>query len=445
MHKVVILGGGFAGLYAARALRGADVEVTVIDRRNFHLFQPLLYQVATGSLSPGDIAAPLRGVLSSQKNARVFMGEAVDIDAERRVVILEDGDEVHYDTLLVATGAQNMYFGHDDWAEHAPGLKSIEDATRIRHKIFQAFETAERECDEKSRCSWLTFVIVGGGPTGVELAGAVAEISRDTLKNDFRSIEPEEARIFLVEGGGRLLETFPTDLSADAERTLVRLGVKPMPNSRVVAIDENGVELKGREGTSRIEAKTVLWAAGVAPSRLGKTLSERAGAEINKRGQVLVQPDLTVKGHPEILVLGDLAYLEQDGKPVPGVAPAAMQMGKYAAKLIEDRLRGATTDPFHYWNKGNLAVIGRNSAVADFGKVRLHGFIAWVLWVFVHLMYLVQFRSRILVFLQWGLEYFSFNRSARLITGAAEGLDSPSARVDKPSGASASQVASRPA
>jgi NADH dehydrogenase len=413
MHRVVILGGGFGGLHAAQGLGRAPVDLTLVDRRNFHLFQPLLYQVATGSLSPGEITAPIRAVLRNQKNTRVLLGDAVSIDAVARNLILADG-EIPYDTLVVAAGAQNYYFGNHDWPKVAPGLKSIEDATAIRHKILYAFEAAERELDPARRRAWLTFVIVGGGPTGVELSGALAEIARDTLRHDFRSIRPEQSIILLLEGSPHVLPTYPEKLSIDAERSLIKLGVRPRTNIRVVAIDEGGVTLTTGE---RIETRTVLWAAGVAPSDFGKALAEHAGAKLDKQGHVLVAPDLTIPGHPEIFVVGDLAYFEQEGKAVPGVAPAAMQEGRYAAKTIIHRLRGRAITPFHYHDKGSLAVIGRAAGVADLGRLELHGVIAWLAWLFIHLMYLVTFRNRVIVFIRWGFQYLSFDRGARLITG----------------------------
>jgi NADH dehydrogenase len=416
-HRVVILGGGFGGLYAAKALRHAPVDVTLLDRRNFHLFQPLLYQVATGSLSAGEIAAPLRSLLSSQKNTRVLLGDAVGVDVEARRLILSDG-EVPYDTLLVATGARNQYFGHEEaWEPIAPGLKSIEDATRIRQKILYAFEAAERESDPARRKAWLTFVIVGAGATGVELAGALAEIARDTLRHDFRSIHPEESQILLLDGAGRVLPVFPDSLSEAAERSLVRLGVRSRTGVKVTEIDRAGVTLTSSKGEERIAAHTVIWAAGVAVSRFIGALAQATGAPCDKMGRIRVEPDLTVPGHPEIFVVGDAAYLEWKGSPLPGVAPVAMQQGRYAAHVILERLRGRPLPPFRYLNKGNLAVIGRAAGVADFGRLRFHGFPAWFLWLTVHLMYLAQFRNRILVFVRWGFQYLTFDRGARLITG----------------------------
>ncbi len=415
-HRVVILGGGFGGLYAAKALRGQDVDVTLVDRRNYHLFQPLLYQVATGSLSPGEIAMPLRAVLRKQKNSKVWLGEATSIDPEARQLILKDGS-VPYDTLIVACGAQSHYFGHADWEAVSPGLKSLEDAMHVRRKVLYAFEAAEREPDPARRQAWLTFVMVGGGPTGVELAGALAEIAHNTLRSDFRSIHPEEARILLVEGESRLLTTFPEKLSAAAEQSLAELGIETRTKMKVTDIDENGVTLSGEGRTERIESRTVIWAAGVAPSGFGKILAERAGAKLDRQGRVMVAPDLTIEGHPEIFVIGDLAHVATDAAPLPGVAPVAMQQGAYAAHAIVARFRGQTVAPFHYFNKGNLAVIGRAAGVADFGKFGFHGVLAWLLWLFVHLMYLVGFQNRLLVFMRWGLQYLTFSRGSRLITG----------------------------
>jgi len=416
MHKVVILGGGFGGLYTAQALRKAPVSVTVIDRRNFHLFQPLLYQVATGSLSPGEIASPLRAVLARQKNARVLLGNAVDLDPSRRKLILAD-DEIDYDTLVVSTGSKTSYFGHDDWQSIAPGLKTIEDATRIRHKILFAFEAAERETDPAKRSAWLTFVVVGAGPTGVELAGALGEIARDTLKNEFRSIRPEDSQILLLDGSPRILPPYPESLAAAAERQLIKLGVRARNNVRVVGIDEDGVTISTHSGTERIAAKTVIWAAGVTATSFGKVLERRCGAHLDHLGRVQVQSELTVPSHPEIFVIGDLATPEQEGQHLPGVAPVAMQQGRYVAKTIDARLNGREMKPFHYFDKGSLAVIGRAAAVAHFGKLNIHGFIAWLVWLFVHLMYIVEFENRVLVFIQWGFQYLTFNRGARLITG----------------------------
>lgn len=417
VHRVVILGGGFGGLYAAKALGKAPVQLTVIDRRNFHLFQPLLYQVATGALSPGEIASPLRAVLSRQKNTRVLLGEAVDLDVEGRRVVLDIGS-VEYDTLIVATGSRNSYFGNDGWEEYAPGLKTIEEATRIRHKILYAFEAAEREPDPGKRREWLNFVVVGAGPTGVELAGALGEIANDTLKNDFRNIRPEEARILLLDASPRVLPPFPPDLSQAAERALIRIGVRSRNNVKVTGIDARGVTLEGPSGSEHIQSRTVIWAAGVRASPFGEILAKRAGAILDRSGHVNVDPDCSVPGHPEIFVIGDLAHFAQDGKLLPGVAQVAMQQGAYAAKLIRARLSGGTSKPFRYFDKGNLAVIGRAAAVAEIGGMHFSGLLAWLIWLFIHLMYLVQFSNRLLVFVHWGFLYLTFDRGARLITGS---------------------------
>jgi len=416
-HRVVIVGGGFGGLYAAKALGNAPVAVTLIDRRNFHLFQPLLYQVATGGLSPGEIASPLRVVLRHHRNTEVLLGEVVDLDVERRRVILRDG-QAAYDDLIVATGATHHYFGNDRWAPLAPGLKTIEDATEIRSRLLAAFERAEREPDPEKRRAWLTFVIVGGGPTGVELAGALGEIANDTLRHDFRHIDPAQAQILLIEGEDRVLPPFPPDLSVKAEHQLIALGVRSLTGARVTDIDPEGVAVRvgGRE--LRIAARTVLWAAGVRASRLGKVLAERVGAPLDRAGRVVVEPDLSLPKHPEIHVIGDLAnFSHQGGQPLAGVAPVAMAQGRYVAHLIRRRLRGQPVAPFHYLDKGNLATVGRNKAVAQFGRVHMAGFLAWFVWVFVHLMYLVEFENRLLVFVEWVYNYLTRNRGARLITG----------------------------
>jgi NADH:ubiquinone reductase (H+-translocating) len=416
---VVIIGGGFGGLYAAKQLGHAPVSVTLIDRRNFHLFQPLLYQVATGGLSPGEIASPLRVVLKRNHNTEVLLGNVVDIDADARVVVLEDARVYNYDTLIVATGATHQYFGRDDWEKLAPGLKTIENATEIRSRVLYAYERAEQEADPEKHRPWMNFVIVGGGPTGVELAGALGEIANDTLRHDFRHINPKESQITLVEGEPRVLAGFPPDLSAKAEQQLIALGVRTRTNSRVIDIDEEGVTVQTDKGTERIATRTVLWAAGVRANKLGRVLADRAGAPLDKVGRVLVDPDLTVPGHPDIFVIGDLAsFNHQGGKPLPGVAPVAMQQGRYVAKLIRRRAEGGPPLPqFHYLNKGSLATIGRNKAVADFSVVHVSGFLAWFLWVFVHLMYIVEFENRMLIFVEWVYNYITRNRGARLITG----------------------------
>jgi NADH dehydrogenase len=416
-HHVVIIGGGFGGLYAAKALRRAPVAVTLIDRRNFHLFQPLLYQVATGALSPGEIASPLRYVLRRSQNTEVLLGEVIDLDIAGRRVILRDG-EAAYDTLIVATGSSHHYFGNDQWEPLAPALKTIEDATEMRRRILLAFEKAEREPDAEARSAWLTFVVVGAGPTGVELAGALGEIANDTLRHDFRHIIPPESRILLLEGGDRVLPAYPSDLSARAEESLIRLGVRPITGAIVTAIDEAGVTVRRGAQEERIAARTVLWAAGVAASPLGRLLAEQGGAQLDRLGRVMIEPDLTIAGHPEILVIGDLAnFSHQTGKPLPGVAPVAMQEGRYAADFVRQRLAGKTIAAFHYHDKGSLATIGRAAAVADFGRIHMHGMPAWLTWLFVHLLYLVEFDNRLLVLIQWAYNYITRNRGARLITG----------------------------
>jgi len=418
--RVVIVGGGFGGLYAAKRLGRAPVSLTLVDRRNFHLFQPLLYQVATGALSPGEIASPLRAVVGRNRNTEVVLGEVRDLDAVNRRLILDSG-EIPYDELIVATGATHSYFGHDDWAAVAPGLKTIENATAIRSRLLAAFENAERETDAAKRREWLNFVIVGGGPTGVELAGALSEIANDTLRHDFHHIDPTEANIVLVEGESRVLPVFPPELSAKAEKALHQLGVHTRTATRVTGIDALGVTMTGANGEEKMTARTVLWAAGVRASSMGKVLANRAGAQLDKVGRVMVEPDLSIAGHPEIRVIGDLAnFSKQTGTPLPGVAQVAIQMGRYAANSICAKMQGKTLLPFHYFNKGNLATIGRNKAVADFGFLRVSGFLAWFLWVFVHLMYLVEFENRLLVFVEWVYNYFTHNRGARLITKGSE-------------------------
>jgi NADH dehydrogenase len=430
-HRVVILGGGFGGLNAAQKLKRAPMDVTLIDRRNFHLFQPLMYQVATGSLSPGEIAAPLRGILSRQKNTQVLLGEAADIDPDTKRVILRDGAVFPYDSLIVATGSQTSYYGNDAWREWAPSLKSVEEATAIRHKILYAFECAERSTTEEEARAWLTFVIVGAGATGMELSGALAEIANETLRNDFRRINPREARIILMEGGPRVLNSFPEDLSARAEVLVSRLGVEVEKNVMVTGIDANGVTYKSGEESKRLPAKTVLWAGGVTTNAFGRRLAERAHAETDRSGRIKVNPDLTVPGYPDIFIVGDLALsLGVDGKPLPGVAQVAIQGGAYAAKTIRARVKGEkSAKPFHYFNKGDMAVIGRAAAVANIFGFHLAGLFAWLTWLFIHLIYIVEFQSRVLVFVQWGFEYLTFSRGARLITGdaATDSLDKPGA------------------
>jgi NADH:ubiquinone reductase (H+-translocating) len=421
-HRVLILGGGFAGLNAAQKLKRASVEVTLIDRRNFHLFQPLLYQVATGSLSPGDISAPLRGVVSKHKNTEVLLGEAADIDPDAKRVTLRDGACFDYDSLIVATGSKTSYYGKEEWRHYAPSLKTVEEATTIRHRILYAFEWAERSATEAEAREWLTFVIVGAGATGLELAGALAEIANETLKNDFRRINPTEARIILMEGGSRVLTAYPPDLSEKAERLVKRLGVEVMKGVMATAIDSDGVTYKRGDKTEKLAAKTVLWAGGVTATTFGNKLAERTKAETDRSGRIKVHPDLTIPNYPDIFVLGDLAAAHgKDGKPLPGVAQVAIQGGTYAARTIRARLQGKKDiPPFHYLDKGDMAVIGRAAAVANIFGLHVSGLPAWLIWLFIHLMYIVQFQNRVIVFVQWGFQYLTFSRGARLITGTGD-------------------------
>jgi NADH dehydrogenase len=411
--RVVIVGGGFAGLYCARELRRAPVEVTLLDRRNHHLFQPLLYQVATAGLNAAEIAGPIRGVLRRQRNAEVLLGEVSSVDLARRRLQLRDGEALEYDFLVVATGVTHSYFGHPEWARLAPGLKTIEDALEIRRRVLSAFEYAEREPDPARRRAWLTFVVVGGGPTGVELAGALGEIARHTLRDDFRHFDPGEARIVLVEGTDRVLPTYPPELSAKAKQQLWDLGIEVRTGSFVTAIDEEGVHC----GAERIWTNTVLWGAGVEGSPLARAL----GVPLDRAGRVVVRPDLTIPGHDDVYVVGDLAAVAQEGRgPVPGVAPAAIQEGKHAARNIMATVRGDERQPFRYVDKGSLATIGRAAAVGDVRGLRISGFLAWLAWLFVHIFFLIGFRNRVFVVLQWAWHYVTFDRGSRLITETAE-------------------------
>jgi NADH dehydrogenase len=405
---VVIVGGGFAGLTAAQALAKAPAQVTLLDRRNHHLFQPLLYQVASAGLNPSDIATPIRRILRKQKNAEVLLAEAMSVDLDARQVMLDRGS-IAYDYLIVATGARHSYFGHDEWARFAPGLKSIADALVIRRRVLSAFEFAEREPDDASRKPWLTFVVVGAGPTGVELSGALCGIAHHALASDFRRIDPKQAKIILLEGSDRVLPTYVPELSEKARRQLVKLGADVRVGQKVTGIDDAGVSI----GQERIPARTVLWAAGVAGSRLGRAL----GAPLDRANRVIVTPELNIPGRPEVFVVGDLASLSQDGQPVPGVAPAAMQEGRHAVSNILRLMRGEPSKPFRYRDKGSLATIGRSAAVAQIGRLRLSGSIAWLAWLFIHLMFLIGFRNRVFVLLEWAWSFFSYDRGARLITG----------------------------
>ena len=406
---VLIVGAGFGGLYAAKALANAPVRLTVIDRRNHHLFQPLLYQVATAALSPGDIAHPIRAILSRQKNAHVLLADATGVDLKSKKVTLKDGD-VSYDYLILATGVRHAYFGHNEWEQWAPGLKSLEDALEMRRRILLAFEKAEREPDEKRRRALLTFLIIGGGPTGVELAGAIAEISRQVMVRDFRAINPREARVLLVEAGPRVLAAYPEELSAKAEASLARLGVEVCKGSPVTSISDKEVKI----GSEAIFTSTALWAAGVEASPLARTL----GVKLDRAGRVLVQSDLTIPGYPEAFVIGDLAALtDKNGKPMPGVCPVAIQQGRHVARNIQQACRELSLQPFEYNDRGSLATIGRAAAVADLGWLRFSGFMAWSAWLFVHIFFLIGFRNRFVVIFEWAWAYFTFQRAARLITG----------------------------
>jgi NADH dehydrogenase len=417
-HRVVIIGGGFGGLYAAQALKLAPVQVTLLDRRNFHLFQPLLYQVATGGLSPANIGAPLRAVLKRQQNTRVLLANVTDVDVAQRRVMIDGDGQFEYDTLIVAAGARHHYFGHEAWEHLAPGLKTIEDATEMRRRILLAFENAEREVDANKRQAWLTFVVVGGGPTGVELAGAVGELAHHTLRNNFRAMNPASARIYLLEAMDRILPPYPPILSAKAAKALGKLGVTVCTSTAVTDIQPDVVTISKGKDTERVAARTVLWAAGVQASPLAAALAGKTGASLDRAGRIIVQADLTLPGHPEIFVIGDMAvFTHQTGKPLPGVAPVAMQQGRYIANLVQARLRGKTLGPFHYRDRGSMATIGAAAAVADLGWIRFSGVLAWLTWLFVHVIFLIEFENRILVLVQWAWNYFTRNRSARLVTG----------------------------
>ena len=429
-HRVVVVGGGFGSLQATLKLRRAPVELTLIDRRNFHLFQPLSYQVATGALSPGEVAYPLRSIFKRNRNVRVLLAEVAGFDLERREVILRSAgglpapEPVPYDTLIVAGGSRYSYFGHDEWREYAAEVKSLESALTVRGRILSAFEAAELETNPERREEWLTFAVVGAGPTGVEMAGQIAEIARDTLRRDFRTSDPTRGRIPLIEAADRVLTGFPPSLSKKAERSLRRLGVTPVLDSTVVDVDETGVTNRDADGaTQRVPARTVVWAAGVTASGLASALAAATGAEQDRAGRVTVEPDLTLTGHPEVFALGDMVRVRgDDGSPVtlPGVAPVAMQMGRYAAKAVGARLKGRTAPPFRYRNKGNRATIGRAAAVADLKGLRLSGFVAWMTWLLVHLFYLVGSQNRLLVVIRWSISFATRGRGTRLITRAAD-------------------------
>jgi NADH dehydrogenase len=437
-HRVVVVGGGFGGLQAASHLARAPVELSLVDRRNFHLFQPLTYQVATGALSPGEVCYPLRAIFKRHQNVRVLLADVTGFDLDSREVRLAPGagesgpSAVRYDTLIVAGGSRYSYFGHDEWQHVAPEVKSLESALAVRARLLSAFEAAEMEPDEERRRAWLTFVIVGAGPTGVEMAGQIAELGRDTLRRDFRAIDPREGRVLLIETADRVLTSFPPSLSRKAARSLQRLGVTPMLERTVVSIDEEAVAIEAPGGgCERIPARTVIWAAGVTASGLAGQLAELTSSELDRAGRVTVEPDLTLQGHPEVIALGDMVRVRAaDGTPetLPGVAPVAMQQGRYAAKLVRARLDGASVGPFRYRDKGNLATIGRASAVADLHLIRLSGFIAWVTWLVVHLWYLVGYENRLLVFIRWSFSFFTHGRGARLISRQPSDVEAPERR-----------------
>src|SRR5215469_3261549 len=412
LPHIVIIGGGFGGLKAAMGLAKANVHITMLDRKNHHTFQPLLYQVALAALSPADIAAPIRNAMHGKRNVEVLIGNAVGFDLERHRVLLEEGDTIPYDYLIVAAGATHSYFGRDEWAQLAPGLKTLEDATEIRRRILLAFELAERETLlDQQRCP-LNFVIVGGGPTGVELAGAIAEISKHVLSKDFKANDPRRSRVLLLEGGPRVLPAYTEDLSASAQQQLEQLGVEVRTNTKVTNLEPGRVYV----GDEEIEAAVTLWAAGVKASALGRAL----GGHIDRSGRVIVNDRLNIEGHPEIFVIGDLAHFEQNGAPVPGVAPVAIQMGQYVAKEIRRRVQKQPSQAFSYWDKGSMATIGRTKGIAQIGKIHLSGALAWAAWLFIHLIYLIGFRNRFSVLLNWGWQYLRWQSGARLITGSDE-------------------------
>jgi NADH dehydrogenase len=440
-HRVVVVGGGFGGLQAVRSLRRAPVEITLVDRRNFHLFQPLLYQVATGALSPAEIATPLRGVLKRQKNVRVVMGEVREFDLARRQVVLDalpDGGTdlaIPYETLIVAGGSRYSYFGHDEWRPFALEIKSVESALDVRRRIFTAFEAAEIEQDPQRREAWLTFVVVGGGPTGIEMAGQLAELARDALPRDFHSVDPRRARILLVEASERLLPTFQPRLSSRAAQTLERLGVTVLLRTTVVGLDGEAVLSKGPDGeTTHVPTRTIVWAAGVVASELAAALAAASGAALDRGGRVAVGPDLAIRGHPEVIALGDMASVhDAQGNAValPGLASTAMQQGRHAAKTVQRRAQGKPSQPFRFVDKGNLATIGRAHAVAEIKGIQVSGLLAWLIWVSVHIFYLIGLQNRLLVLTRWAFSFVTRGRGARLITGSAEGAASAEKVVNK--------------
>lgn len=432
-HRVVVVGGGFGGLHAVQSLKRSPVQITLVDRRNFHLFQPLLYQVATGALSPANIAAPLRSILRRQRNVEVVLGEVVDFALDRKELILSDG-RLPFDSLIVAAGSRYNYFGHDEWEQRAPALKTIEDATNIRGRILRAFEEAERETDPVQRKHWLTFVIVGAGPTGVEMAGALAEVANYTLKSDFRHIDPSEARILVVDAVDRVLSNYPETLSQKAVNALEQLGITVWTKCLVTGVAPDAITVRRNDQPEILPARTVIWAAGVRTTPLAKVLAAASGAEIDRIGRLIVQPDLSLPQYPDVFVIGDMAHCRgEDGQPLPGVAPVAIQQGKYVARMIHARLQGQTPPPFGYRDFGTMATIGRSQAVVNLKWLKTNGVLAWIIWLFVHLMQLVEFENRVLVFMQWAWNYLTFNRAARLITGETAVADREEApKVSEP-------------
>ena len=445
-HRVVVVGGGFGGLAVARSLRSAPVEVVLVDRRNHHLFQPLLYQVATGGLSPANISAPIRHILRRQRNATVLLSEVTGFDLGRKEIVLGDRREP-YDSLVIATGVESHYFGNEEWEGDAPGLKSIDDATEIRRRVLHAFEMAELSDDPDEIAQWLTFVIVGAGPTGVEMAGTLAEVARDTLRRDFRRIDPTQTRVILVEGGPDVLASFPAPLPAEGRRALESLGVEVRTDCRVEGIDADEVQLRHGDHVDRIAARTVVWAAGVRAGALASALAEAADSATDRMGRLTVTEQLHLPEHPDVYVVGDVAHsLDEDGEPLPGIAPVAMQQGAYVATRIRDRLEERRTPPFRYRDRGSMATIGRAAAVADFGWLRLTGFPAWFSWLFIHLFFLIGFENRLLVMFQWAWNYVTYGRSARLITegGGTSGVKAESGDPAVPPRAPSRDLDSRP-
>lgn len=427
--QVVVVGGGFGGLQVVRGLRRAPVDITLIDKRNFHLFQPLLYQVATGGLGPAEIASPLRSLFRKQSNVRVLCAEVVDVNPSSQTLTLHDGHIVHWDYLVVAVGATYHYFGNDAWAARAPGLKTIEDAQEIRRRVLSALEAAERETDSEQQRAWLNFTIVGGGPTGVELAGALAELAHVTVRDEYRAFDPRMARIVLLEGTPRLLPSYPEPLSENARQSLQKLGVEVITDAMVQQVADDHVVYQHKGTLHILPTRTVLWAAGVCAVPLAYTLAERTDAPTDRQGRICVEPDLTIPNHPRIFVIGDMAHFaHQTGTPLPGVAPVAMQQGQYVARRLRDALQGTPTPPFRYWDKGDMAVIGRKAAVAKIGRWHFTGWFAWLMWLFVHLMFLVGYENRLLVLVQWAWNYFTRNRRARLITGEPRFQTTPTAQ-----------------